>query len=131
MFELEGMPYFGHLRGRYSKTEMKALNAYAEILGIELVPHIQTLGHLASALKWNCMAKYREAEDVLLVGSEDTYELIDKMLQTMAECFTSRNINLGMDEAWMMGLGTNLKNNGYQDRWKMFLKHLTRVKDMA
>ncbi|MDE5897442.1 MAG: beta-N-acetylhexosaminidase, partial [Clostridia bacterium] len=45
-YEVEGEPYFGYLRGRYSKQELKEMDAFAAGLGIELVPCIQTLAHL-------------------------------------------------------------------------------------
>ena len=45
-YELEGYSYFGHMRGRYTKEELRELDAYALSLGIELIPCIQMLGHL-------------------------------------------------------------------------------------
>lgn len=35
-YEVEGEPYFGYLRGRYSKEEMRELDSYAKTLGIEI-----------------------------------------------------------------------------------------------
>ena len=49
-YEVPGEPYFGYMRGRYSIEELRALDDYAAILGIELVPCIQTLGHLNRVL---------------------------------------------------------------------------------
>ena len=46
-YELEGYPYFGYMRGRYSARELRELDSFALSLGIELIPCIQTLGHLA------------------------------------------------------------------------------------
>ena len=46
VYELEGEAYFGYLRGRYSKQELKELDAAARANGLELVPCIQTLAHL-------------------------------------------------------------------------------------
>ena len=51
-FEVEGYPYFGHMRGRYSKAELKEIDSYAASLGIEVIPCIQTLAHLTCALRW-------------------------------------------------------------------------------
>lgn len=39
----------------------------------------------------------------MLAEDETVYELIDKMFVTISECFTSRIINIGMDEAIMIG----------------------------
>ena len=44
-FEVEGEPYFGYLRGRYTGAEIKEMDAYAAAHGIELIPCIQTLAH--------------------------------------------------------------------------------------
>lgn len=32
-YEIRGEPYFGHLRGRYSKDELKQINAHAKRIG--------------------------------------------------------------------------------------------------
>ena len=130
-YEIEGEPYFGYLRGRYSKSELKELNTYAEDMGIELIPCIQTLAHLGGITRW---AEYRgitDTGDILLVGEERTYELIEHMFQTCAECFTSRRINIGMDEAHMVGLGAYLDKHGYQNRFDILLEHLQRVCKIA
>ena len=126
-YEVENYPYFGYLRGRYSKLELKELDNYAYNLGIEMVPCIQTLAHLNAIFRWPDFAKYRDNGDILLCGSEDTYELIEAMIKTWAETFHSRFINIGMDEAAMIGRGAYIKNFGYEDRIDIMQKHLTRV----
>ena len=39
-YEVDGEPYFGYLRGRYSKQELKEMDAYCAARGITLVPCI-------------------------------------------------------------------------------------------
>ena len=51
-YEVPGQPYFGYQRGRYTFAELQALDDYADMLGIELCPCVQTLGHLNRALHW-------------------------------------------------------------------------------
>ncbi|MBQ4268830.1 MAG: beta-N-acetylhexosaminidase, partial [Clostridia bacterium] len=41
-YEVDGEPSFGYLRGRYTKDEIKEIDAYALQFGIELIPCIQT-----------------------------------------------------------------------------------------
>ena len=36
-YEIEGEPYFGYMRGRYTKAEMKEIDEFAEILGITVM----------------------------------------------------------------------------------------------
>ena len=43
----------------------------------------------------------------------------------------SRRINIGMDEAHMLGLGKHLERYGYQDRMQIMLRHYRRVIDIA
>lgn len=130
-YTLENYPYFGYMRGRYTKEEIRDLDAYALTLGIELIPCIQTLGHLATALRWSATAPYKDTADVLLAGAEETYRLIEEMIRTVADTFTSRRIHIGMDETHTLGLGQSLDKNGYRTREELFFEHLNRVAKIA
>ena len=128
-YEVDGEPYFGYMRGRYTKAEMKEIDAFAAGLGITMIPCIQTLAHLNGIFRWG---KYpRDCEDILMVGDERTYELIDHMFATLSECFASRKIHIGMDEAWMLGRGKYLNKNGYESVHSIVEKHLARVCEIA
>ncbi len=130
-YEIEGRPYFGHLRGRYTKAELKELDAYALSIGIELIPCIQTLGHLATHLKWSCAWSYTDTANCLLAGAEETHKLIDDMLKTCKECFTTDKVHVGMDETADLGTGRYLKLNGYRSLKDIYLEHLNKVVDMC
>ena len=130
-YEVEGYPYFGHLRGRYSKDELKELDAYALKLGIELVPCIQTLGHLATHLQWADAGRYKDGNSTLLVGSDETYKLIDAMFKTITECFTSKRVHIGMDETFDLGTGAYLEKNGYKPRDEIYFEQMEKVKELA
>ena len=54
-YEVPEYPYFGALRGRYTAEEFKELDEYAQMLGIELIPCIEELGHLQQPLRWPAM----------------------------------------------------------------------------
>ena len=62
-YEIPSQPYFGYLRGRYSSEELKELDAYADELGIELVPCIQTLAHLERIFRWKCYDEVRDFDN--------------------------------------------------------------------
>lgn len=130
-YEIPGVPYFGHMRGRYSVSQMKELDDYAYNLGIELIPCVQTLAHLSSALRWNCFDGIKDTGDILLADCEKTYEFIDKMLSTLSSCFRTKRIHIGMDEAHNLGLGKYLDKHGYQNRFSILSKHLARVKEIC
>lgn len=130
-YEIEGRPYFGYMRGRYTKEELKELDRYALALGIELIPCIQTLGHLGTMLKWACTGKYKDTDRVLLVGADETYALIGEMFDTIAECFTTKRLHVGMDETIGLGTGAYLAKNGYRLPKDIFIEHLAKVTEMA
>lgn len=130
-YEIEGEKYFGHMRGRYTATEIKEIDTCAKMFGLELVPCIQTMAHLHCIFNWNDYRKIRDVDDILLLRDERTYAFIDKMLQTAANNFSSRRINLGMDEAWLLGAGAFLNKNGYVSREELMLEHFEKVVKMA
>lgn len=122
---------FGNMRPRYSQKEFRLLDDYAYSLGIELIPCIQTLGHLTEAIKRPPYAEISDRPDILMAGDERVYALIDKMIKTMSECFRSKRIHIGLDEAFDLGLGNYLKKNGYHTREEIMTKHLVRVNEIV
>ncbi|MBQ8600591.1 MAG: beta-N-acetylhexosaminidase [Clostridia bacterium] len=130
-YELEKYPYFGHMRGRWSKQELKDIVAYGEQFGVTLVPCIQTLAHLERIFHWPVFKSVLDRGSVLLVDEEKTYELIEEMFKTCAECFKCRKINIGMDEAWALGTGAFFKRNGHVPHTEIMHRHLKRVAEIA
>lgn len=126
-YEVEGYPFFGYMRGRFTKEELKDIDAYAKLFGIEMVPCIQTLAHLTAPLRWKAFGEIKDIKDILLCGEPKTYEFIEAMIKTYSEVFTSRRINIGMDEAELLGLGNYLRLNGFKDRFHIMLDHLNKV----
>ncbi|MCI2048741.1 MAG: beta-N-acetylhexosaminidase [Lachnospiraceae bacterium] len=126
-FELRGYPYFGYMRGKYSLKELQDIDDFAASLGIEVIPCIQTLAHLRHAMRWDEFRDMVDCNDILLCGEEKTYEWIEAMFRTMSSAFRSRRINIGMDEAHMLGLGRYLDLHGYENRTDIMLHHLQRV----
>lgn len=130
-YEVDNQPYFGHLRGRYSKEEMKEINAYCESIGVELVPCIQTLAHLNAIFKWgNVYDCVNDCDDILLAEEEKTYQLIEDMISTLSQCVTTRKIHIGMDEAYRVGTGKYKSAHGEKDRFDVINNHLHRVCDI-
>lgn len=130
-YEVDGQPYFGHLRGRYSKAELKQIDAYAAAHGMQVIPCIQTLAHVNALFHWPVYREIRDAADILLTGDERTYALVDGMFRTLRECLRTNIVNIGMDEADLLGLGKYLTLHGYRDRFSILMEHLRRVSEMA
>ena len=130
-YEVNEEPYFGHLRGRYSKEELKEIVRFGIDHDIEIIPCIQTLAHLDQIFSWPEYEECHDVLDVLLVGEERTSKLLDHIFDTLAECFQSRLVHIGMDEAFGLGLGKYLLKNGFANRQELFLKHLNLVREKA
>ncbi len=130
-YELVGEPYFGYMRGRYTAAEIKEIDAYAKTRGVELIPCIQTLAHLNTIFVHEAYAGICDVNDILLIDEPKTYMLIEKMFKMLAENFTSRNVNIGMDEAHMVGLGKYLDKHGFVNRTDLLIKHLKKVLEIA
>ena len=130
-YTIPEQPFFGYKRGRYTHDELKALDDYAAIFGIELCPCIQTLGHLKRALHWPAMHHLRENDSVLLADQEETYVFIEQMIRAVSAPFRSRRIHIGMDEAYGVGVGQHLFRYGYEDPHSIMGRHLSRVLEIT
>ena len=130
-YEIESEPYFGYMRGGYTAEEIKEIDSYAIEKGVELIPCVQTLAHFTNLTKLPHYQEIVDVNDILLIDEERTYQLIEKIFQTLSENFTSRLVNIGMDEAHMVGLGKYLDRHGYKNRFEILLRHLNRVVNIA
>ena len=130
-YEVENEPYFGYMRGRYTQDELKDIVSYCESIGVEVIPCIQTLAHLAQIFRWKPYGGINDFADILLVGEDRTYELIENMFKTLRKCFSTQYVHIGMDEAHMLGLGKYLEKHGLENRFEILQKHLSRVVEIA
>ena len=130
-FEVPEYPYFGHLRGRYTQAEIRRIDDYAAIFGIEIIPAIQTLGHLNNTLRWPCFAGIADTGDCLLVGEEKTYTFIEALLRAASAPVRSRRIHIGFDETMSLGTGKYMALHGHRPRIDIFCEHLQRVAAMC
>ena len=124
-------PYFGYMRGAYTKEEIAEVVRYAAIFGVEIRPYVETLAHLNQITRYEHYQKFIDTDDILLAGDERTYEFLDHYLKAVSDAFPSRRVNLGMDEAHMVGLGKYLDAHGYQNRVEIIQKHLERVMEIC
>lgn len=129
--EVEGEPYFGYMRGALTKDELREIDRYCMLFGIELIPYVQTLAHLNQITRFEEYKSCIDVDDILLVGEERTYLLLERLFQTITQTFSGKKINIGMDEAHMLGLGKYLEKHGYEKRFDIMLKHLQRVQALC
>lgn len=96
--------------GFYTQEQMKDVVAYAAERHITVIPEIEMPGHalsiLASYPELGCTGgpyevteKWGIFPDVLCVGKEKTFELLEGVLDEICEIFPSEYIHIGGDEA--------------------------------
>jgi len=130
-YEVDGYPYFGHMRGAFTREELRDCDEYANLFGIEMIPCVQALAHLDMALKWSFASDVKDNPDILLVGEEKTYKLLEAMLASISAPFRSKRIHLGMDEAHGLGLGRYLELHGFRNRFDIMSEHLERLRGIC
>ena len=131
-FEIPEEPYFGYLRGRYTQAELQDISAYCHSVGVEVIPAIQTLAHLATIFRWGAYNAVHDTGPILLAEEEKTYDLIRRMFAACRTAYPySTVINIGMDEAMGLGLGAYLKKHGLVPAHEILLRHLKRVVEIA
>ena len=127
-YAVEGQPYFGYMRGKYTEEDMKAIDDYAYALGIEVIPCIQTLAHMANTFRWDGVyGDISEDIECMFVGEDKVYEFIRQIILCATRPLRTKRIHIGMDEAWQLGLGKYLRKHGYTEKTAIMQQHLQRV----
>jgi hypothetical protein len=125
--ELKGRPYFGYMRGRYTADELRTIDDYAYVYGIEVIPCLECYGHMHKYLIWREAAPIKDTDGVLLAREEETFRFLEELISTVSSCFRSRRIHIGMDEAWDMGRGVFLDKHGYVPPFEIFNEYMERL----
>ena len=124
---LEGRPYFGYMRGRYTDDELRAVDDYAFAYGIEIIPCLECYGHMNRYLIWPEAKAIKDTGTVLLAREEETFRFVEEMIASVSKCFRSKRIHIGMDEAWDMGRGKFLDKHGYVPPADIFTEYMERL----
>ena len=79
-YKIEGEPYFNFGRGGYSTEQLREIDKYAEMRGIELRASVQVLGHMGFMQQHDCYVDLFDNDAILMVGKKEVYEFIDKIV---------------------------------------------------
>lgn len=69
--------------------------------------------------------------NVLLSGTGETRAFLQDLFASLASCFSSRKVHIGMDETDDLGTGAYLRRFGYHSRKELYFKQLALVNDVA
>ena len=126
-YKIKEEPYFNYKRGGYTTEDLREMDAFAKSCGVELIAQIHTLSHLHFLRKYPEYSDLFDTDNVLMVGDERVYTLIEHMVKAISEGLSSRIIHIGLDEAFGIGTGEYLKKYGPADKKELILRHLRRV----
>ncbi|KAJ7987852.1 hypothetical protein DPEC_G00330860 [Dallia pectoralis] len=142
LVEYEDMfPYEGELKvlqasqnSPYSREEVLSIQEVAKSHGLEVIPLIQTFGHLEFVLKHKSLWELREVGHCLGTlnpHKEEGVRLVQEMLRQVVELHPgSTSVHIGADEVYLLGEGEESR------RWlctpgrtvqQLFLSHVTQV----
>ena len=130
-YEVEGEPYFGYMRGRYTKNEIKEIVDYAGIFDIEIIPCIQTLGHMGQFLRWGHSSHLKDLQTVLMTEIDEVYVFIEKLIISCKQMYNTKQIHIGLDETFGLGFGRYYKMFGYKGQYEVFIQHLNKVNEIC
>lgn len=132
-YEIHEEPFFGFMRGGYTSSELTSIDSYAALFGIEVIPCIQTLGHLGQMLQWPRYLGLRDTAEVLLAELPETYVMLEKMIKAASGPFRSKRIHLGMDETHGLSHGRyySMFGAGGKTGSQVFVEHLERVREIC
>ncbi len=95
--------------GFYTQDEIREIVAYAENLGITIIPEIDLPGHMVAALTaypylgctggpYSVRTKWGIAREALCPGKETTFAFLEDVVGEVADLFPSEYFNIGGDE---------------------------------
>ncbi|XP_030749935.1 hexosaminidase D-like isoform X1 [Sitophilus oryzae] len=138
LIEYEDMfPYTGILKplsakNAYTVEEVKEILKYAQDLKLEVIPLIQTFGHMEFALKHKEFANIREvpgSPQALCPSRNASFDLIRELISQVVDMHpTSKYLHIGCDEVFEMGECEVCRMELHET---LFLRHVQNVANIV
>jgi hypothetical protein len=133
VFRFRRHPLIGRDASPMDAAELRELDLYASERHVELVPTLQSLGHMHHILNVPRYARLAESEKKwsLSPAIEETYALLDDLYSEYLPNFRSPWFNANCDEPVDLGKGLSKERAEREGREAIFIGHLARVKELA
>jgi len=126
-------------------VEIRELDAAGAALGIELVPNLNTFGHME---RWLRHPRYRALAECpqgwihpltgqfkefpgTLKPDDASLAFVASLLDDYLPCFRSRQVNIGGDEPWELGQGNSKEAVATHGKHRVYLDHLHKLCALA
>jgi len=132
-FRFRRHPEIGEGASPLDAADMRALDAYAAQNHVELVPTLQSLGHMRHILKIPTYRSLAETDRLWTLAPVDpnTYKLLADLYAEYLPNFRSNLFNANCDEPYDLGSGRSAERSRELGPGGLFLEHVRRVRDLA
>jgi hypothetical protein len=122
-------------------AQIRTLDDACASVGIELVPNLNTFGHMERWLRhprYRALAECPEGWIHPLTGQfkefpgtlrpdQASLDFVDGLLTDYLPCFRSRQVNIGGDEPWELGQGFSKAAVAERGKHRVYLEHLRKL----
>ncbi|MDJ0869312.1 MAG: glycoside hydrolase family 20 zincin-like fold domain-containing protein [Myxococcota bacterium] len=132
-FRFRRHPEIGADASPLEAETLRALDAYAAERHVELVPNLQSLGHMEHVLKLPRYAPLAETERRWTLACADpaSYELLEDLYDEYLPNFRSPLFHANCDEPWDLGRGRSRALSEQLGPGGLFLSHARRIHELA
>jgi hypothetical protein len=132
-FRFRRHPEIGADASPLDAEEVRELDAYAAERHVDLIPTLQSFGHMGHILKHPAYADLDESEQGWTVSPAEpgTYQLLADLYDEYLPNFRSRFFNANCDEPWDLCSGKSKQRGQELGRGGVFLEHVRRIRDLA
>jgi hypothetical protein len=132
-FHFRRHPEIGAGASPLDAQTLRELDAYAAERHVDLVPTLQSLGHMERLLG---LERYRHLDEsgrgwTLSPSEAGTYELLGDLYDEYLPNFRSRWFNANCDEPWDLAQGKSRQRAEQVGVAGVYLEHVRRVRDLA
>lgn len=132
-FDFRNHPEIGADASPLDSETVLALDTYAADRGIELVPCLQSLGHMEHILSLERYAKLAESERLwsLSPSRSETYQFLGELYDEFLPLFRSRRFNANCDEPFDLGRGQSAERAPTKTPGRLFADHVAKLERLA
>lgn len=132
-FAFRRHPEIGEGASPLTAEAILSLDAYAADRGVELVPCLQSLGHMEHVLALPDYAHLAESDRrwSLSPSRPETYALLEDLYDEFLPLFRSKRFNVNCDEPFDLGRGQSAKRAPQKTPSRLFFDHIQRLRKLS
>jgi hypothetical protein len=132
-FQFRRHPRIGSGASPLDAATLRELDDYAAERHVELIPSLQSLGHMEHILKLPEYTELAETDRCWTISPSEpgSYELLSDLLSEYLPIFRSRLFNANCDEPFDLEAGKSARRASELGAGGVYLEHVRRIRDMA